>query len=124
MKSNLINLLGDIGIAWKYLINGLIGGFIWSLYKKSKFGEALRQIIIGGIVSGYFTPVVVIKFSMDLSLIGFTSFIIGMLGMVIIDSAYKYAIGNYKKWGLILKIIFGGKAEEKKAKEELESPIE
>jgi len=123
MKSNFFNFLSDIGIAWKYLINGLIGGFIWSLYKKSKFGEALRQIIIGGIVSGYFTPVVVVKFGMDLSLIGFTSFIIGMLGMVIIDSAYKYAIGNYKKWALILKIIFS-KTDEKKAKEELESSSE
>lgn len=106
MKNTIFSLFNDLGLVWKYAINGLIGGFIWSLYKKSQFWEALRQIIIGGVVSGYFTPVVVAKSNMDLSLIGFTSFIIGMLGMVIIDSAYKYALGNYKKWTLILKILF------------------
>ncbi len=106
MKHSIFNFLEDLGLVWKYAINGLIGGFIWSLYKKSKFWEAFRQILIGGIVSGYFTPVIVSKFGMDLALTGFTSFVIGMLGMVIIDSAYKYALSNYKKWGLVLKILF------------------
>ena len=106
MKNDIFNFFDSLGLVWKYMINGLVGGFIWSLYKKAKFWEALRQIIIGGVVSGYFTPVIVSKYHMDLSLIGFTSFIIGMLGMVIIDSAYKYVAGNYKKWSLILKILF------------------
>jgi uncharacterized membrane protein YeaQ/YmgE (transglycosylase-associated protein family) len=106
MKFSLLDFLNDLGLVWKYAINGLIGGFIWSLYKKSKFWEGFRQVIIGGVVSGYFTPVVVTKFQMDLSLIGFTSFIIGMLGMVIVDSAYKYLKSNFKKWPLISKILF------------------
>lgn len=113
MKSNFLNFLNDLGLVWKYALNGFIGGFIWSLYKKSKFWEAFRQVIIGGVVSGYFTPVIVAKSQMDLSLIGFTSFIIGMLGMVIVDSAYKYVLTNYKKWGLVLKILFS--KEEKKS---------
>jgi fructose-specific phosphotransferase system IIC component len=112
MKHSFLNLLEDFGIVWKYVINGLVGGFIWSLYKKSKFWEAFRQILIGGVISGYFSPVVITHFEMDLSLAGFTSFVIGMLGMVIIDSAYKYAVGNYKKWGLILKILFTKQSEE------------
>lgn len=106
MKNSILPFLEDLGLVWKYAINGLVGGFVWSLYKKSRFWEAFRQILIGGIVSGYFTPVIVLKFHMDMALVGFTSYVIGMLGMVIIDSGYKYAIGNYKKWTLILKILF------------------
>jgi uncharacterized membrane protein len=75
------------------------------MYKKSKFWESFRQIIIGGIVSGYFTPVIVAKSSMDMSLVGFTSFVIGMLGMVIVDSIYKYAVKLIKKWKEAIIII-------------------
>ena len=114
MKDHILSFLEDLGLVWKYALNGLIGGLIWSMYKKSKFWEAFRQIIIGGVVSGYFTPVIVAKTNMEMSLVGFTSFVIGMLGMVIIDSLYKYVISNYRKWGLILKIIFNGKDEDVK----------
>lgn len=106
MKNQIFAFLEDLGLVWKYVINGFIGGLIWSMYKKSKFWEAFRQIIIGGVVSGYFTPVIVAKTKMDLSFMGFTSFVIGMLGMVIVDSAYKYVLSNFKKWREILKILF------------------
>lgn len=112
MKFNLLDFLADLGLVWKYALNGLIGGLIWSMYKKSKFWEAFRQIIIGGVVSGYFTPVIVAKTNMEMSLVGFTSFVIGMLGMVILDSLYKYVMANYKKWGLILKLIFTNSKKE------------
>jgi hypothetical protein len=105
MKFNIIQFLDDLGFIWKYAINGLIGGFIWSMYKKSKFWEAFRQVVIGGVVSGYFTPVIVSKTNMDLSLIGFTSFVIGMLGMVIVDSLYKYLVKIIKKWKDAIVII-------------------
>lgn len=105
MKYDILSLLDDLGLVWKYAINGLIGGLIWSMYKKSKFWEAFRQVIIGGVVSGYFTPVIVARTHMDMSLIGFTSFVIGMLGMVIIDSLYKYLIKLIKKWKDALIII-------------------
>lgn len=105
MKYDILSLLDDLGLVWKYALNGLIGGLIWSMYKKSKFWEAFRQIIIGGVVSGYFTPVIVARTKMDMSLVGFTSFVIGMLGMVIIDSLYKYLIKLIKKWKDALIII-------------------
>lgn len=105
MKYDFLKFLDDLGLVWKYALNGFIGGLIWSMYKKSKFWEAFRQIIIGGIVSGYFTPVIVAKTGMDLSYIGFTSFVIGMLGMVIVDSLYKYLAGLIKKWKDAIVVI-------------------
>jgi hypothetical protein len=98
MREEILHFLDDLGLVWKYALNGLIGGFIWSMYKKSKFWEAFRQVVIGGVVSGYFTPVIASKTDMDMSIVGFTSFVIGMLGMVILDSIYKYAVGIIKKW--------------------------
>lgn len=109
MKNELFHFLDDIGLAWKYALNGLIGGLIWSMYKKSKFWTAFRQIFIGGIVSGYFTPVIVQKSSMDMALVGFTSFVIGMLGMVIVDSIYKYVVQLIKKWKEAIIIINSNK---------------
>lgn len=98
MKNDFFKMMEDLGIVFKYLINGLIGGFILSLYKRSKFFEALRQILIGGIVAGYFTPVVIEKTGMNMSFVGFTSFVIGMTGMIIIDSVYKYVASRFRKW--------------------------
>ncbi len=98
MDYGIIKFLDDLGLVWKYALNGLIGAIVWSIYKKSKFTEALRQIVIGAIVSGYFTPVIVSKTGMDLAFIGSTSFIVGMMGIVIIDSIYKYFVDKIKKW--------------------------
>ena len=105
MKNDILRFLDDMGLAWKYALNGFIGGLIWSMYKKSKFWEALRQVFIGGIVSGYFTPVIVAKTSMDLSFVGFTSFVVGMLGMVIVDSIYKYVYNLIKKWKEAIVVV-------------------
>lgn len=101
--------LGNLGIVWKYLVSGLIGATVWAIYRKEKFFSALRQIIIGGLISGYFTPVIVKRASLELEYAGFISFVIGMLGMVLIDLAYKYAVNNYAKWKQILKILFTNK---------------
>lgn len=98
MKNDFLRMLDELGIAFKYLLNGLIGGFIFSLYKRSKFWKAVRQIIIGGVVAGYFTPVIIKRTEMDMSFVGFTSFVIGMTGMVIIDSAYRMVSSKIKKW--------------------------
>ena len=98
MKNEFLEFLESLGIGWKYLINGLIGGAIWSMYKKSKFLEALRQIVIGGVVSAYSTPVILAKTGMDMSFVGFTSFIVGMMGMIIVDNIYKYVVSKIKKW--------------------------
>lgn len=98
MKYDLIRMIEDLGITIKFLINGLIGGFIWSLYKKSKFWEAVRQIFIGGVIAGYFTKVVANRGGIPDEATGFTSFVIGMMGMVIVDSMYKYSATRFKKW--------------------------
>lgn len=96
MKNEFLRILEELGIAFKYLINGLIGGFVWSVYKKSKFWEGVRQIFIGGMVSGYFTPIV--SKTLPTAAAGFTSFVIGMMGMVTIDSLYKYFVPRVSKW--------------------------
>lgn len=98
MKNEFVEFLESLGIGWKYLINGLIGGVIWSMYKKSKFWESLRQVVIGGVVSAYSTPVILAKTGMDLAFVGFTSFIVGMMGMIIVDNIYKYVLDKIKKW--------------------------
>lgn len=98
MKTLIYELVDNLGLVAKYVINGIIGGIVWSLYKRSKFVEALRQIIIGGAVSGYFTPVIAKETSLSSEAIGFTSFVVGMIGMVILDSIYKYLVKNYEKW--------------------------
>lgn len=105
MKHSFLEFLNDIGLVWKYALNGLVGGLIWSMYEKSKFWTAVRQIFIGGVVSGYSTPLIVNYTGMDLSFVGFTSFVVGMLGMVIIDSIYKYAVKTIKKWKEAIIII-------------------
>lgn len=116
-----LHFLDSLGLVWKYALNGLIGGLIWSMYKKSNFTEAFRQIIIGGIVSGYFTPVIVLKSEMkDMSLIGFTSFVIGMLGMVIVDSFYKKAVKLIKSWNEA-SLLINTQLKNKKDKETEES---
>lgn len=107
-----MRLIEDLGIGWRYVVNGLIGGIIWSLYRKSKFFEAVRQILIGAIVSGYITPLLVEKTGIDgqVSLIASTSFAIGMTGMVIVDGVYKFVsvtvrdkVKNFKDaWTMIL----------------------
>lgn len=105
MKNDIVHFLNELGIAWKYLINGFVGAFIWSIYRKSKFAEGFRQVLIGSFVSGYFTPVLAEHFEMKLELLGFTSFIVGMLGMVILDSTYKYLIDKIKKFRDAIVII-------------------
>lgn len=104
--TSIAQFLENLGVAWKYVINGLIGATIWSIYKKDKFLTSVRQIIIGGVVAGYCTPILTTKINISLEYVGFTSFVIGMLGMVIIDSLYKYAVSNFSKWKEAFKIIF------------------
>lgn len=105
MKNDFFLFMENLGLGWKFFINGLIGGVIWSLYKKSKIIEAVRQIIIGGVVAGYFTPVIVSHTSMGMETVGFTSFVIGMTGMVVVDSIYKYVVKMVKKWKEAMIII-------------------
>lgn len=105
MKNGFFQFLDGLGLVWNYAMNGLIGGLIWSIYKKSKFWEAFRQIVIGAIVSGYLTPVIIKQTDMNIQYQGALSFVIGMTGMVVIDSVYKWVLRNMKKLKEALIII-------------------
>lgn len=94
MKTDFFQVLQTLGISWQNLVNGLIGGLVWSVYKRSKFYVALRQIFIGGIVSAYVTPFVASKTNLPAT--GFLSFVIGMIGMVVLDTLYNWAVKKIK----------------------------
>lgn len=104
-KTDVIDFLESIGIGYKYLINGFIGSVIWSIYKKTKFVAALRQIIIGSVVAGYLTPLIAYSENIPNHFMSALSFVVGMIGMVIIDSLYNYVIGKIKALKAGEKII-------------------
>jgi len=90
MKFDVVKLLNDLGIGYKYLINGFIGAVVWSIYKKLKFVEAARQIIIGSLVAGYVTPLIAYGEKIAPEYMAALSFVVGMMGMILIDSVYKW----------------------------------
>lgn len=94
MRNDILTTLSSIGLSLKYLINGFIGGFVWAVHKKLKFWESVRQVIVGSIVSGFATPFIAEKFSLKDA--GFISFVVGMIGIVLIEVLYKWTIGKMK----------------------------
>lgn len=96
MNFNFFDFLNEVGIGYKYLINGFIGAVIWSVYKKLRLIEALRQILIGSIVAGYITPLIAYKEAIPIEYMAALSFIIGMMGMIIIDGIYKFIANKIK----------------------------
>jgi len=90
MKFDIVKFLENLGIGYKYLINGFIGAIVWSIYKKLRFIEAVRQIIIGSLVAGYITPMIAYGERIAPEYMAALSFVVGMLGMIIIDSIYKW----------------------------------
>lgn len=98
MKNDFVLFLEKLGLSWPYLVNGIVGGSIWAIYKKEKWLDAVRQIVIGGVVSGYATPVIVAKTSISLAMTGFISFTTGVAGLVIIDGIYSFIKKQVKKY--------------------------
>jgi ABC-type xylose transport system permease subunit len=96
-KTQLVEFLESLGIESKYLINGFVGGIVWSLYKKLAFTEALRQVIIGCLVAGYLTPLIAHSASFPVEFISALAFVIGMMGMVIIDGIYKFVVNKLRQ---------------------------
>lgn len=96
MNFNFFDFLNEVGIGYKYLINGFIGAIVWSIYKKLRLIEALRQILIGSIVAGYITPLIAYKEAIPIEYMAALSFIIGMMGMIIIDGIYKFIANKIK----------------------------
>jgi uncharacterized membrane protein YeaQ/YmgE (transglycosylase-associated protein family) len=88
MKMDIFSLLDQLGLAWTNLVNGFIGATIWAVYKKAKFWVAVRQIFVGGVVAGYSTPFLSKEISMRSS--GFFSFVLGVIGMVVIENLYQW----------------------------------
>lgn len=97
MRFDFIKFLEETGVDYRYLLNGFIGAVVWSLYKKLKFTEALRQILIGSIVAGYITPLIAYREAIPVQYMAALSFVIGMMGMVIIDSIYKYIVNKVRQ---------------------------
>jgi uncharacterized membrane protein YeaQ/YmgE (transglycosylase-associated protein family) len=95
--NNIIKLLEETGVQYRYLINGFVGALVWSIYKKLRFMEALRQIVIGSVVAGYITPLIAYKEAIPLEYMAALSFIVGMMGMVIIDSIYKFIVNKVRQ---------------------------
>lgn len=96
VEMNFFDFLNEVGIGYKYLLNGFIGAVVWSIYKKLKLIEALRQILIGSIVAGYITPLIAYKEAIPIEYMAALSFIIGMMGMIIIDGVYKYIVNKVR----------------------------
>jgi len=94
MKGHFVQFLQALGLGWEYLLNGLIGGLVYSIYKKSRFWDALRQVFIGGIVAGYSTPIIIDR--LGVKYVGFISFTIGLVGMVVVDSLIQWIIKKIK----------------------------
>jgi uncharacterized membrane protein YeaQ/YmgE (transglycosylase-associated protein family) len=97
MKFDILKFFEESGLEYRYVINGFIGAFVWSVYKKLKFSEALRQVVIGSLVAGYITPLIAYKESIPIEYMAALSFIVGMMGMVIIDSIYKFIVNKVKQ---------------------------
>lgn len=97
MKNDLLRFIEEQGIGLKYLINGFLGAVVWSFYKQLKFLEALRQIFIGSIVAGYITPLIANKEGIAPEFMAALSFVVGMMGMLIIDAIYKYIANKIKQ---------------------------
>ena len=96
MDNGFLKFLSDIGIDYKYVLNGFIGAIIWSIYKKLKFWDAVRQVFIGSVVAGYVTPLIAYKENIPITYVSALSFIVGMMGLVIVDSIYKYIVNKIK----------------------------
>jgi hypothetical protein len=94
MKKEFIDFLSFLGITSKYLINGFIGGAIWAIHNRANIWDALRQIVIGGIVAGYCTDIIATR--VDVHFMGFISFVIGIIGMALIDTLYKSVLKKIK----------------------------
>jgi hypothetical protein len=94
MKTDILTLLDQLGLAWQNLVNGFVGAAVWAIHKKTKFWSALRQIFIGGIVAGYSTPFLSKEISIRAT--GFLSFVLGTIGMVVVDNVYLWASKKIK----------------------------
>jgi uncharacterized membrane protein len=94
MKIDILHLLDQLDLAWQNLVNGFVGATIWAIHKKTKFWSAVRQIFIGGIVAGYSTPFISKEISVRET--GFLSFVLGTIGMVIVDYLYVWASKKIK----------------------------
>lgn len=107
MKVEIIKLIESLGIGYKYLVNGFLGAVVWSIYKKLRFIEALRQMIVGSLVAGYITPLVAYGEHIGAQYMAALSFVVGMMGMILVDTVYKYLRDKlmiFKKLKQILKL--------------------
>ena len=94
MKNEIVDFLGQLGLAWQNIINGVIGAAIWTIHRKTKFWAGVRQIFVGGIVAGYCTPFISKEISVRET--GFLSFVLGTIGLVILENIYQWIAKKIK----------------------------
>jgi hypothetical protein len=94
MRIDPVSILSQLGLAWTDLCNGFVGAAIWAVHRKTKFWAAVRQMFIGGIVAGYSTPFLSKELSVKET--GFLSFIVGTVGLVILENAYQWIAKKIK----------------------------
>ncbi len=107
MKFDVVKFVDGLGIGYKYLVNGFIGSIVWSIYKKLRFVEALRQIVVGSLVAGYVTPLIAYGENIAAQYMAALSFVVGMMGMILIDTIYKWLRDKlliFKKLKQLLKL--------------------
>ena len=47
----------SLNLTWQYLVNGLIGGLVFSLYIKETWTRCVVRMVIGAFTAGYVTHV-------------------------------------------------------------------
>jgi uncharacterized membrane protein YeaQ/YmgE (transglycosylase-associated protein family) len=90
MKDDVVKFISSLGIGYKYLVNGFVGALVWSIYKKLRFIDALRQILVGSLVAGYITPLIAYGENIAPQYMSALSFVVGMMGMMLVDTVYKW----------------------------------
>jgi uncharacterized membrane protein YeaQ/YmgE (transglycosylase-associated protein family) len=105
MKFDFLKFVSDLGISYKYLVNGFIGAFVWSIYKKMRLLAAIRQILIGSLVAGYVTPLIAFGERIGPQYMSALSFVVGMLGMILVDSVYKYLRDKVKIFNKLKDLV-------------------
>lgn len=86
--NRLINFLED---GYLNLISGITGALAWSLHKQRKFWTSIHSIVSGSLASVFLTPEIakIIKVNEN-----YLAFIIGIVGMSLIEESFSIIVKN------------------------------
>lgn len=88
------DILAKLGLKGIHLITGLIAGIMGLLFNKrpQTVRENIRSymvVLFGAILTGYITPLVLLKFDFLLSAEYSVAFVVGLFGMGVIEGGFK-----------------------------------